>query len=66
MAFDNPLAADIWSSKYRFKPAEGAGDDTVEQTWARVAAAQTRGRSFGNMIWTFKVNARGVRDMTLF
>ena len=39
MAFDNPLAADIWSSKYRFKPAEGSGDDTVEQTWARVAAA---------------------------
>ena len=39
MAFDNPLAADIWSSKYRFRPAAGAGDDTVEQTWARVAAA---------------------------
>ena len=39
MAFDNPLAADIWSSKYRFRPAEGSGDDTVEQTWARVAAA---------------------------
>lgn len=39
MAFDNPLAADIWSSKYRFNPAEGSGDDSVEQTWARVAAA---------------------------
>jgi len=39
MAFDNPLAADIWSSKYRFRPSDGAGDDTVEQTWARVAAA---------------------------
>ncbi|WP_298745834.1 adenosylcobalamin-dependent ribonucleoside-diphosphate reductase [uncultured Brevundimonas sp.] len=39
MAFDNPLAADIWSSKYRFTPAEGAGDDSVEQTWTRVAAA---------------------------
>ncbi|MBI2260743.1 MAG: adenosylcobalamin-dependent ribonucleoside-diphosphate reductase [Caulobacterales bacterium] len=39
MAFDNPLAADIWSSKYRFRPTEGSGDDTVEQTWARVAAA---------------------------
>ncbi|MBX9460525.1 MAG: adenosylcobalamin-dependent ribonucleoside-diphosphate reductase [Brevundimonas sp.] len=39
MAFDNPLAADIWSSKYRFRPADGGGDDTVEQTWARVAAA---------------------------
>ena len=39
MAFDNPLAADIWSSKYRYAPAEGGGDATVEQTWARVAAA---------------------------
>mgnify|MGYP003575689007 CR=1 FL=1 len=39
MAFDNPLAADIWSSKYRFRPSDGPGDDSVEQTWARVAAA---------------------------
>ena len=39
MAFDNPLAADIWTSKYRYAPAEGAGDATIEQTWARVAAA---------------------------
>ncbi len=39
MAFDNPLAADIWSSKYRFRPRDGVGDDSVEQTWARVAAA---------------------------
>ena len=39
MAFDNPLAAEIWRGKYSFNPPEGGGDETVEQTWARVAAA---------------------------
>jgi len=39
MAFDNPLAAEIWSSKYRFKPADRPGDLSMEETWARVAAA---------------------------
>lgn len=37
MAFDNPLAGEIWSSKYRFSPAGAAGDDTVDGTWSRVA-----------------------------
>ena len=39
MAFDNPLAAEIWSGKYRFAQQEGGGDPSVEGTWARVAAA---------------------------
>ena len=39
MAFDSPLAGEIWSSKYRFRPHDGAGDATVETTWDRVAAA---------------------------
>lgn len=39
MAFDNPLAGEIWNSKYRFAPANGPGDASVEETWARVAAA---------------------------
>jgi len=39
MAFDNPLAAEIWTSKYRFLPDGGPGDQTVEQSWSRVAAA---------------------------
>jgi len=39
MAFDNPLAAEIWRSKYRFNASDGGGDETVEQTWSRVAAA---------------------------
>ncbi len=39
MAFDNPLAGEIWSSKYRFRPHDGAGDATVEATWDRVATA---------------------------
>jgi ribonucleoside-diphosphate reductase alpha chain len=39
MAFDSPLAGEIWSSKYRFRPHDGPGDATVEATWDRVAAA---------------------------
>lgn len=39
MAFDNPLAAEIWASKYRFAPAGEGGDQAIEETWARVAAA---------------------------
>ena len=39
MAFDNPLAAEIWASKYRFSPEDGTGDQTVDQSWSRVAAA---------------------------
>ena len=39
MAFDNPLAAEIWTSKYRFSPGDGGGDQTVEQSWNRVATA---------------------------
>ena len=39
MAFDSPLAGEIWSSKYRFRPTDGEGDKTVEATWDRVATA---------------------------
>ncbi|MBP9231149.1 MAG: ribonucleoside-diphosphate reductase, adenosylcobalamin-dependent, partial [Phenylobacterium sp.] len=39
MAFDNPLAGEIWSSKYRFAPQGGGGDASVAETWARVARA---------------------------
>ena len=46
MAFDNPLAGEIWASKYRFAPAArsrgspgGAAEEGVEATWARVAHA---------------------------
>jgi len=39
MAFDSPLAGEIWNGKYRFKPQDGGGDDTVEATWDRIAAA---------------------------
>ena len=39
MPFDIPFAREIWSEKYRFVPPEGGGDATVEETWARVAAA---------------------------
>ena len=46
MAFDNPLAKDIWTSKYRFAPSDievgGAAvnpETSVEDTWTRVAQA---------------------------
>ncbi|TAJ70292.1 MAG: adenosylcobalamin-dependent ribonucleoside-diphosphate reductase [Phenylobacterium sp.] len=39
MAFDSPLAGEIWSSKYNFRPAGGGGDGTLQGTWSRVAAA---------------------------
>ncbi len=39
MAFDIPLAAEIWAEKYRFAPDGGGGDATVEDSWRRVADA---------------------------
>jgi ribonucleoside-diphosphate reductase alpha chain len=39
MAFDCPIAGEIWSAKYRFGGAEGEGDRSVEDTWARIAEA---------------------------
>jgi ribonucleoside-diphosphate reductase alpha chain len=46
MAFDNPLAEDIWASKYRFAPAgpvagltDGKAEASIEETWSRVAHA---------------------------
>lgn len=39
MAFDNPLAGEIWASKYRFAASGGEGDDCVEATWRRIAVS---------------------------
>ncbi|WP_299004477.1 adenosylcobalamin-dependent ribonucleoside-diphosphate reductase [uncultured Caulobacter sp.] len=39
MAFDIPLAAEIWAAKYRFAPDAGGGDASVEDSWRRVAEA---------------------------
>ncbi|MCI3135313.1 adenosylcobalamin-dependent ribonucleoside-diphosphate reductase [Phenylobacterium aquaticum] len=39
MAFDNPLASEIWSSKYRLTTSEAGAEDGVEGTWRRVAMA---------------------------
>ena len=39
MAFDTPLAGEIWSSKYRFTPRDGQGESAVEDTWRRIAHA---------------------------
>jgi ribonucleoside-diphosphate reductase alpha chain len=44
VAFDNPLAGEIWATKYRFAPVgdatrETPPDQSIEATWARVARA---------------------------
>ena len=39
MPFDAPISAEIWNAKYRFRSGGDLGDETVEATWARVAAA---------------------------
>ncbi|MGR3716378.1 MAG: ribonucleotide reductase N-terminal alpha domain-containing protein, partial [Thermohalobaculum sp.] len=39
-AFDAPISAQIWDMKYRLKTPEGVAlDQTVEDTWRRVARA---------------------------
>ena len=38
MAFDNPLAREIWASKYRFNASSG-GDASLSATWDRIAGA---------------------------
>ncbi|WBX83743.1 adenosylcobalamin-dependent ribonucleoside-diphosphate reductase [Sphingosinicella microcystinivorans] len=37
--FDTALAEEIWTQKYRFQPADGDGDESVQATWVRVAHA---------------------------
>ncbi|PVA09390.1 adenosylcobalamin-dependent ribonucleoside-diphosphate reductase [Pelagivirga sediminicola] len=38
--FAAPISEQIWNMKYRFSPAEGeAGDESVEDSWRRVARA---------------------------
>ena len=38
--FAAPIAEQIWDMKYRFKAADGTAiDQTVEQTWQRIAKA---------------------------
>ena len=39
MGFDIAIAEEIWTAKYRFKPAEGGGDESFDATAARVAQA---------------------------
>jgi ribonucleoside-diphosphate reductase alpha chain len=44
MAFDSPLAGEIWTSKYRFSSSDGerGPESVIEETWARVARALAR------------------------
>ena len=39
MAFDNPLASEIWSAKYRFVSPDAGAEPQVEDTWRRIAQA---------------------------
>jgi ribonucleoside-diphosphate reductase alpha chain len=37
--FANALAEEIWRTRYRFEPATGAPESSIEATWTRVARA---------------------------
>jgi ribonucleoside-diphosphate reductase alpha chain len=37
--FAAPIAEQIWNMKYRFSPAKGQGDGSVEDSWRRIARA---------------------------
>ena len=39
MPFDADISAEIWNAKYRFRSDGDLGDEDVNATWARVAAA---------------------------
>jgi ribonucleoside-diphosphate reductase alpha chain len=39
MAFDSPLASEIWSAKYRFVSPEAGAEPQVQDTWRRIASA---------------------------
>lgn len=39
MEFENALAEEIWTAKYRYRPTDDHGDSTIDETIARVAAA---------------------------
>lgn len=45
MPFDTPLSGEIWRAKYRFADPSGAGDESVEDTWRRVAGAIAKAES---------------------
>ncbi len=51
MAFDNPLAGEIWATKYRFA-SEAGGDASLAATWDRVAAALAHAEAPGQQdLW---------------
>ncbi|VAV95064.1 Ribonucleotide reductase of class II (coenzyme B12-dependent) [hydrothermal vent metagenome] len=37
--FAAPIAEQIWNMKYRYSPADGSGDQSVEDSWRRIARA---------------------------
>ena len=37
--FDNELSSRVWNNKYRYAPAGGAAETTIQETWRRVARA---------------------------
>jgi len=39
MEFENALAEEIWTAKYRYRPKDEQGDSTIDETVCRVAAA---------------------------
>ncbi len=46
------IARQIWEAKYRFEPAGGLAEHSIEETWARVAAAAASAESrSGRKAW---------------
>jgi len=50
-AFPNRLAEEIWASRYRFQPTDGAAEPSIDATWARVARALAAGEPRDREAW---------------
>jgi ribonucleoside-diphosphate reductase alpha chain len=49
--FANALAASVWAQRYRFAPADGAPEPSIEATWDRVARALAAGEPQDREHW---------------
>jgi ribonucleoside-diphosphate reductase alpha chain len=50
-AFPNPLAEEIWASRYRFVAADGAAEASIDATWDRVARALAAAEPHDRVAW---------------
>ncbi|MEN8175834.1 MAG: adenosylcobalamin-dependent ribonucleoside-diphosphate reductase [Pseudomonadota bacterium] len=50
--FELPLSREIWHAKYRYADPEGAGEQRIDETWERVAAALAAVETGEREIWS--------------